>query len=127
MKPRFELLAHLCILATLLLTVYGQLVLKWQLGGAGHMPEGTVARALFLLRQFLNPWIFSCFAAAFAASLFWMAALTRLDLTYAYPYMSLAFVMVMVFGALFLGEPINTGRIVGTLLVIVGLVVIARS
>ena len=32
---RFDLAGHLYILLTLLFTVYGQLVLKWQMGGAG--------------------------------------------------------------------------------------------
>jgi multidrug transporter EmrE-like cation transporter len=127
MKTRFELAAHLCVLATLLLTVYGQLVLKWQITGAGPLPEGTQARLLFLGRQLLNPWILSGFAAAFLASMAWMMAMTRLELGYAYPFMSLAFVLVMLFGVVFLNEPVNAGRIVGTLLVIGGLVVIARS
>jgi uncharacterized membrane protein len=56
-----------------------------------------------------------------------MAAMTRFDLNYAYPFMSLAFVIVMLFSVLFLGEQLNFARIAGTVMVVAGLVVIARA
>ena len=69
----------------------------------------------------------SGFASAFLASLAWMAAMTRFDLGYAYPFMSLAFVIVMVLGVLFLGEAVNLRKILGTLMVVAGLIIIARG
>ena len=122
-----DLLGHLFIALTLLFTVYGQLVLKWQMGGAGPLPEGGSDKLLFLLRQFANPWILSGFVSAFVASLAWMAAMTRFDLGYAYPFMSLAFVIVMLFGITFLGEAPSLRKAGGTLMVMAGLVVIARG
>jgi multidrug transporter EmrE-like cation transporter len=127
MKQPFDLQGHCFIALTLLLTVYGQLVLKWQMGGAGSLPEGGFDKLLFLLRQLLNPWILSGFVAAFLASMAWMAAMTRFDLGYAYPFMSLAFVLVMIFGVAFLGEAASLRKLIGTLMVIAGLIVIART
>lgn len=127
MKPPFDTLGHVYIALTLALTVYGQLVLRWQVGGAGPMPEATSGKLLFLAQQFANPWILTGFASAFLASLAWMAAMTRFELGYAYPFMSLAFVIVMIFGVMFLGEPLNIAKVMGTLLVMAGLVVIARA
>lgn len=127
MRQPFDTLGHLFIALTLVLTVYGQLVLKWQMGFAGAMPEGAWPRLQFLLLQFLNPWILTGFFSAFLASLAWMAAMTRFELGYAYPYMSLAFVIVMAFGVLFLGEALSLRKVLGTLLVMGGLVIIARA
>lgn len=127
MKPGFDLQGHIYIVLTLAFTVYGQLVLKWQMGGAGPLPDGHLTKLVFLLRQFLNPWVVSGLASAFVASLAWMAAMTRFDLNYAYPFMSLAFVIVMVLGVLFLGEIVTTGKVVGTLMVVLGLAMIARG
>lgn len=127
MNRQFDALGHAFIALTLLLTVYGQLVLKWQMGGVGPLPEGHADKVWFLLRQFSNPWIIGGLAAAFLASLAWMAAMTRFELNYAYPFMSLAFVVVMLFSVLFLGEQLNLARVGGTLLVVAGLVVIARA
>lgn len=127
MKHAFDIPGHLYILLTLGFTVYGQLVLKWQMGSAGPLPTGGAEKLGFLLQQFLNPWIFSGFVAAFVASLAWMAAMTRFELNYAYPFMSLAFVIVMILGVLFLGEAVNARKVLGTLLVVTGLIVIARA
>lgn len=126
-NPAFDLQGHLFILLTLVFTVYGQLVLKWQIGQAGPLPSDLLDKLWFLLRQFFNPWILSGFFSAFLASLAWMAAMTRLDLNYAYPFMSLAFVIVMVFSVLFLGESLSWQRLVGTAMVMGGLIVIART
>jgi drug/metabolite transporter (DMT)-like permease len=127
MKPRLDLAGHVYILLTIAFTVYGQLVLKWQIGQAGQLPADAAGKIAFLLRQFLNPWILSGFAAALIASLAWMAAMTRFEINYAYPFMSLAFVIVMGFSVLFLGESLTAGRVAGTLLVVLGLVVLARA
>ena len=123
---RFDLAGHVYILLTLLFTVYGQMVLKWQMDQAGQMPSESVAKVLFLFRQFLNPWIVSGLASAFLASLAWMAAMTRFEINYAYPFMSLAFIIVMVLSVLFLQEQITVNRVLGTLLVVAGLVVVTR-
>lgn len=127
MKPGFDVPGHIYIALTLLFTVYGQLVLKWQMGLVGPMPDGLLDKFVFLLQQFLRPWIISGFASAFLASMAWMAAMTRLDLNYAYPFMSLAFVIVLCFAIVFLDEPLSIQRVAGTGLVIAGLIVITRS
>jgi len=127
MNGRFDVAGHLYILLTLLFTVYGQLVLKWQIGKARGMPDDTIDKILFLLQQFLNPWIMSGFVSAFLASLAWMAAMTRFDLNYAYPFMSLAFIIVMLFSVVFLHESLTLQSVVGTVMVVAGLTVIARA
>lgn len=127
MKTRFDLLGHAFIALTIALTVYGQLVLKWQMSGVGPLPAGGAEKFVFLLKQLLNPWVFTGYVAALLASLAWMAAMTRFDIGYAYPFMSLAFVIVMGFGALFLNESLSLQKILGTLIVMLGLVLIAKS
>jgi drug/metabolite transporter (DMT)-like permease len=127
MKERFDMAGHIYILLTLLFTVYGQLVLKWQMGQAPAMPDGGLDKLLFLLQQFFNPWIMSGFFSAFLASLAWMAAMTRFELNYAYPFMSLAFIIVMFFSVLFLDESLTRQSILGTVMVVAGLIVISRA
>jgi multidrug transporter EmrE-like cation transporter len=113
--------------ATIIFTVYGQLVIKWQVGKAGALPEGLAEKGLFLFRLFLNCWILSGFIAAFLASLAWMAAMTKFDLSYAYPFMSLAFVLVLVLSSLFFQEPITWSKLVGMTLIVAGIVVSSQS
>ncbi|MDA3926945.1 MAG: EamA family transporter [Kiritimatiellae bacterium] len=117
---------YIYILLTLLFTVYGQLVLKWQISKAGALPNSALSKFLFLLQQFLNPWILSGFIAAFLASLCWMAAMTKFELNEVYPFMSLAFVLIMLFSVVFLGESISLSKIVGTGFIVLGLIILAQ-
>jgi drug/metabolite transporter (DMT)-like permease len=127
MNGRFDMAGQIYILLTLLFTVYGQLVLRWQMAQTRGMPEGGVDKLLFLFQQFFNPWIISALLSAFLASLAWMAAMTRFELNYAYPFMSLAFVIVMIFSVVFLNESLTIPSVIGTIMVVGGLIIIARA
>lgn len=111
------------VFLTVIFTVYGQLVLKWQISAAGALPELFSDKLVFLLKQLLNPWVATGFAAAFLASLCWMAALTKLQLSYAYPLVSLSFILVLIFSNIFFYEPITIQKIFGTILIITGIAV----
>ena len=111
------------VLCTVLLTVYGQIVIKWRVLAAGALPEATMERLRFLLLLFLDPWVMSALAAAVLAAAFWIAAMTRLPLSLAYPMVSLAFVLVLVASGLFFHEPITPLKIAGTALIILGIAV----
>lgn len=117
---------HLCVFGTVLFTVYGQLVIKWQVGRAGEFPAETAGKLWFLLRMIWNPWVLSGLAAAFLAFLCWMAAMTKFELSYAYPFMSLAFVLVLVMSGLLFREPVTMAKVVGILLIVAGIVVGSR-
>ena len=50
---------HLYIIMTLLLTVYGQLVFKWQIDKAGQFPQGFHQITAYLLKLLIQPWLIS--------------------------------------------------------------------
>ena len=114
------------IALTIAFTVYGQMIIKWQVDLAGEFPPETAEKVIFIFRLLLNFWVISSFAAAFVASLFWMAAMTQFELSFAYPFMSLSYVVVMVLSIMFLGEQLTWTKIAGTLIIITGLFVITR-
>jgi len=68
----------------------------------------------------------SSFAAAFLASLAWMAALTKFRLSYAYPFMSLSFLLVLLFSYLLFKEPLTISKLAGVILIIIGLYFTSR-
>jgi drug/metabolite transporter (DMT)-like permease len=115
------------ILATVLFTVYGQLVLKWQVNKAGVMPATALQKIIFLISLIWNPWILSGMFAGFLAFLCWMAAMTKFELSYAYPFMSLSFLLVLILSAVLFREPMTIPKTVGVTLVIVGLIIASRG
>ncbi|MDH4909459.1 EamA family transporter [Xanthomonas axonopodis pv. ricini] len=122
-----RLLDYLYIVATIVFTVYGQLILKWRIGKLGALPTEALAKLKFLVMLLLDPAIFSGFAAAFLASLAWMTAMTRFELSHAYPFMSMNFVIVVLLSAWLLSEPLTWQRLIGVGLIVVGTVVAARG
>jgi multidrug transporter EmrE-like cation transporter len=118
---------HIYIVLTILFTVYGQLVIKWQVSLAGELPTDGVAKLYFLSKLLLNPWIFSGFISAFLAALSWMAAMTKFQLSYAYPYMGIVFAFMLLFSSILFHEDITWTKIVGTTLVVLGVVVVSQG
>ena len=108
-------MGYLYVLMTLIFTVYGQIVIKWRFNNlAFRFPESGFNNKLFsLLKILFDPFVFSGFVAAFIASLFWMAAMSKLEITKAYPFMSLAPVFVFIIGIAFLNEEFTWGKVIG--------------
>jgi len=121
------MLDYLYIVATILLTVYGQLILKWRIAAFGALPMDFMGKVKFLLALLLDPVIFSGFAAAFVASLTWMAAMTKFDLNHAYPFMSLNFVVVLLLSGWLLSEPVTVQRVLGVGLIVLGTIISAKG
>jgi len=117
------LVSYLYVAATVLLTVYGQLAVKWQVSAALAAGADPVGRAAFLAGMLLNPWVLSALAAAFGAALCWMLAMTKLELSHAYPFVSLSFVLVLVLSAALFGEPLTWPKGFGIALIVAGVVV----
>jgi multidrug transporter EmrE-like cation transporter len=116
-------MGYVYIVATVLLTVYGQLAFKWQIDEAGPFPAGTGARLEYLAGLAANPWMVSVFVSVLAAAVTWGAALTRFELSVAYPFMSLSFVLVLLLSALLFNESVTAAKVVGVALIVAGLVI----
>jgi len=109
------------IAIAILLTAYGQVVLKWRMNLMGPMPGEPWHGLIYLLRAFLDVYVLSTFAAAFAAGLAWMAAMTRFELTFAYPFMAATFAVVLVCSWAFLGEAMTWNKVACICLIAVAL------
>lgn len=119
-------MAYFFIALTILLTVYGQIVLKWQVG---LYPEliGQPFHLAGIAALLLKPWVLSAFAAAFAASLCWMVAISKLPLSRAYPYMAINFVLVALVASWLFREQLDAYKIAGTAVVMAGVIILSRS
>jgi multidrug transporter EmrE-like cation transporter len=57
----------------------------------------------------------------------WLLVLSKVDVTLAYPFVGLGFLITLVLGVVLLGETVSVERVAGTLLIILGIVLTARS
>lgn len=114
------------ILFTVLTNAAAQLMLK-----QGMLSLGDIAVAsnpvLKILQIVFSPWVFAgllTFVISMASHLF---VLSKVELSFAYPFLSLAYVAVAVFAYFIFHEDLNAWRIAGIAFICVGTVFIAQS
>ncbi len=120
-------MGYVYVAVTLGLTVYGQLIVKWRVDRAGHFPADLGGKASYLSGLLFDPWVLTALLGALIAALSWMAALTYLNLSRAYPFMGLSFGLVAIFSAIFFAEPLGALKVAGVLLVMFGIAVVSQS
>ncbi len=111
------------VLMSVLLAAAGQLTFK-----AGLNQIGGLTLSLEMITSILTSPLMLIGLAIFAASaLLWLIALMRAELSFAYPFLSLSYVLVLVGGAVLFDEQISPLRLMGFALIIIGLFVVASS
>ena len=116
---------YLLLLVSISLAVVGQLLMKRGMQVFGAFPLKEI---LFkIIPMFLNPYVFLGFAAFGLSSIFWLAVLSRFDLSLAYPMVSMAYVAVALLSYFFLGESVSPLRWAGIIVICIGVVLISRG
>jgi multidrug transporter EmrE-like cation transporter len=118
---------HGFIFATIFFTVYSQLIMRWQVSLAGPLPADFCSKIKFIIVLLLNPWVVSAIAATLCAGVSWMLVMAKFELSYAFPFNGITYVSVLVAGFLIFNESMSASKIVGSLVVIIGVVIIARG
>jgi drug/metabolite transporter (DMT)-like permease len=115
------------ILFTVATNAAAQLMLKYGMMQLGPLSFAGVNPLIKVLQIVFSPWVFlglSTFVVSMASHLF---VLSKVDLSFAYPFLSLAYVMVAVFAYFVFREDLNALRIAGIAFICVGTVLIAQS
>ena len=112
------------VIITIVFTVVGQVLIKWQAMHAGPLPASWHDRTTFFLRLVSNPWIIAGLLSAVVAGSAWLLAMTRLPINVAYPIMSLTYPLIFCLGWLLFGETLSPWRVIGVLFILVGVAVI---
>jgi len=119
-------MAVIFILLTVAFTVAGQILVKQGMLEVGNHPSQLGLFPSFIWSALTNVRVVLGFACAFAASLTWIVAISRSDLSFAYPFTGLTIVTVLTLSPIIFGETVPLTRWLGVLLVCVGIWVAAR-
>lgn len=119
-----EKTTFLLIFASAVSNALGSTVMKHAYGGCGDMLSAGVINAIQKIA--LNPWIIAGFSL-FGISFFFMAAaLSRAELTLAYPLMSaVVYILLTVAGFFVFHENITLMRAGGMALIVIGIAMLA--
>lgn len=119
------MIAYILIGLTIAFTVCGQLLVK-----AGMIKIGSFAGELktlpsYIFKALINLKVLAGLLLAVLAALTWMGAISRLKISVAYPFMSLAIVLVLALSGVIFGEKVPLSRWIGVAIVCVGLIISA--
>jgi multidrug transporter EmrE-like cation transporter len=115
----------LIVITAICFSVSGELLLKSGMGSVGILSFSNFWPTLG--KVFTNPRILSGFGLFGIGAVFWLAAISRVPLSWAYPMLSIGYVLILLFSAIILKEQVAPLRWVGALVICVGIVLVFRS
>ena len=119
--------SYLLILGTVALGATGQLCIK---AGASRLEpvspslQGFIGLVIQVLR---SPLLLLGLTFWSLGALLWIVTLSRVQLTYAYPMLSLGYVIVFAGSWILFKESVSLMRVVGAVIVVIGVILISRS
>lgn len=120
-------MTYTLIAITVCLTVAGQLLVKAGMLEVGALPDHLSAVPTFVVHTLANFKVIGGLGAAILAALAWMGAVSLSDISFAYPFMGLAIVIVLALSPSVFGEGVPVNRWLGVVIVCAGLWVAAQE
>src|SRR5258708_20047041 len=108
------------ILISVIAGAAGQLLLKKGMSTMGPLTLslGQLVAVIWWLAT--NPYVVFGLAVYMGGTLFWLTALSRVDLSYAYPFASFSYVVMLVASWRLFGEDVTPLRVLGSLVIMAG-------
>jgi multidrug transporter EmrE-like cation transporter len=106
-------------------SVTGELLLKSGMNQIGVLSFASLLPTLG--RMVTHPRLLLGFGFFGLGAIFWLAALSRVPLSWAYPMLAMGYILVLVFSALILKEQVTLLRWSGVLLICAGMILVFRS
>jgi drug/metabolite transporter (DMT)-like permease len=116
-----------CILLSTACGVIGQLLLKKAMSNIGVITPTAGGLPSIVLRIVTSPLVIIGLSCYVLGSFFWLIALSRTDLSFAYPFASLSYIFAFAGSWYFFGETISTLRLSGLVVIILGVMLVSRS
>ncbi len=115
------------ILAVVTTNAMSQILLKHGMNTIGKFDFGGSSLLRMLPVVALNPFVVAGLAVLVVSMGLHLMALSRVELSFAYPFLSVSYVLVLLAGYFWFGEVVNASRIIGIALICCGTFFVARS
>ena len=115
------------ILFSVLLVDIGQLTLKYGINSLGVVEWSSALFVSNFLSILQTPMIILGILFMVSSAFTWLLALAKTNLSYAYPILSFGYVIVSVFAWLFFGETLGVVKIVGLVIIAMGVIMLSNT
>jgi multidrug transporter EmrE-like cation transporter len=119
---------HIFIFLSLGFAVSSQLIIKWKMSGFSYDDFASWQdKYSFAFSMLINPYIILALAFSVLSGVSWMIAMTKFELSYAYPFTIFSLIFITLFSIIFFEEQVNAHKIIGIILVAIGIFTISRG
>ncbi|MBU1902061.1 MAG: EamA family transporter [Proteobacteria bacterium] len=115
------------ILLGVLLNAFAQLSLKQGMRTIGHFAFSVENILPIGTKAILNPFVLTGLLCYVISVIVWLMALSRVDVSYAYPLLSVGYIVTAFAGQMFFQEALGPVRWAGILIICIGVLLITRS
>ena len=119
--------AFALVLIGVLLNAVAQLALKASVSSTGAIALSAAATSQAAMRMMSEPWLWIGLACYGVSVVVWILALSRVDVSIAYPMLSIGYVVNAIAAWALFGEAMSITRMVGIGIIVLGVYVLARS
>lgn len=115
------------ILAGVLLNAFAQVLLKKGMLSIGYFEFHFQTLSPIIKKVTINPYVLSGLAAYVISVAVWLLVLARVEVSYAYPFLSVGYVVVTWMGYFIFQENLSWIRVVGIAVIIVGVLLLSQG
>lgn len=115
------------ILAVVTTNAISQMLLKQGMNTIGKFEFNGGGLWATLPQVILNPYVIGGLAVLVFSMGLHLMALSRVELSFAYPFLSISYILVLIAGYVWFGETVNASRVIGVAFICVGTFFVARS
>lgn len=115
------------ILISISFNVLGQLSMKYAMIKYGEVNLQLSKILTIVFSIFTRPFVILGLLLYFVSAFFWITALSKVELSYAYPMLSIGYVLIFFLSWLLFAEQATLIKFIGTVVVGLGLFLIARG
>jgi multidrug transporter EmrE-like cation transporter len=115
------------VLTGVLLNAAAQLALKASVRDTGAIEFRASAALPTALKLSVEPWLWLGLTCYVVSVVVWILALSRVDVSIAYPMLSLGYIVNAIAAWAWLGEDMNLAKVIGIGIIILGVLVLARA
>lgn len=119
--------AFALILAGVLLNAVAQLALKASVSDVGAIHPGLPGSGGMALKLLAEPWLWAGLLCYIVSVGVWIVALSRVEVSIAYPMLSIGYVVNAIAAWMLFGEALSAAKLAGIGVIIVGVYILARA
>ncbi len=120
-------MAFVLLFASIFCAICGQLLMKITVIKLDGLDFASGSFAKHFMKLLASPYIYIAMCFYFMSMVIYLIAISHLDLSMAYPMVSISYAIILLCSRLFFGEKVSALRWVGVAIIIAGVFLVSQS